>query len=540
MRATESSDGSDPGAGFSILLLEDNLADAKLVTRRLRGVYEVMRVTKLSEAFEETGPFAAILLDLGLPDADGLEAVAALRTRFAEAAIVVLTGLDDDRIAHEAVREGAQDYLVKDDVSSASLVRSIRYAIERKTSEVLRNRLYHSDRLASVGQLAAGVAHEINNPSSFLLNNAEHGISLVSELTQSVRSTEMPDEASRAKMLARLQDLREMFADNLEGIRRIQSVVGELSSFSRMEEGDIELLQLNDLITVACNLTRNEVRHHAETRVLLGELPTFPGHRGRITQVLVNLIINAAHAIESVPRDQHTISLISRFDEGTEEVVMEVHDTGCGIAPESQSRIFEPFFTTKAAHRGTGLGLSLCSDMVRRHGGRIDVQSQVGAGAVFSVHLPIHNDLVPHPVRSTSTRPHVRNKQALRILIIDDEAAVRRGLTRILRREHQVTECTEGQQALLILQEDPTFDVLICDLMMPGLDGVAFYAELKAKFPVLTKRIIFLSGGAVTERARNFVLEEKVLLLSKPVSTDELEAAISRIAPPDALNHTLS
>jgi PleD family two-component response regulator len=292
MRASASPESSDSEVGINILLLEDNLADAKLVTRRLRGVYEVMQVTKLADAVVESGPFAAILLDLGLPDADGLEAVTALRSRFSEAAIVVLTGLDDDRVAHEAVREGAQDYLVKDDVSSASLVRSIRYAIERKTTEVLRNRLYHSDRLASVGQLAAGVAHEINNPSAFLLNNAEHGINLVDELTQCVLAAGINEEATKAKLLNRLQDLREMFGDNLQGIQRIQSVVSELSTFSRIEEGDIESLQLNDLINVACNLTRNEVRHRAEMRLSLGELPHFPGHRGRITQVLVNLIIS--------------------------------------------------------------------------------------------------------------------------------------------------------------------------------------------------------------------------------------------------------
>ncbi len=531
MRAIDLSKSQQPATGFNVLLLEDNLADAKLVTRRLRGVYDVMRVTKLAEAVEELGPFAAILLDLGLPDSDGLEAVTALRTRFAEAAIVVLTGLDDDKIAHAAVREGAQDYLVKDDVSSASLVRSIRYAIERKTSEVLRNRLYHSDRLASVGQLAAGVAHEINNPSTFLLNNAEHGIRLIEELSQCFLSEDTQEQQTRTKVLDRLQDLREMYDDNLQGIKRIQSVVSELSSFSRIEEGDIESLQLNDLVAVACNLTRNEVRHRAKTLLSLGELPNFPGHRGRITQVLVNLIINAGHAIESVPRPQHTIKIVSRFDEQREEVVLEVHDTGCGIATESLSRIFEPFFTTKPAHRGTGLGLSLCSDMVRRHGGRIEVQSQVGEGSVFSVHLPIHNEIVPHTAPSVSSRSYRRAEQPLRILIIDDEAPVRRGLSRVLSREHQVSECHDGQQALAMLDTDPHFDVLFCDLMMPGMDGAAFYSVLKARFPHLVGRLVFLTGGAVTERTRNFVLEEKVRLLSKPVSTDELEAAIARAAP---------
>lgn len=531
-----------------VLLIEDDPVDTRLVGRQLRGgsrseAFELKHAKTTERGLEllDATKIDVVLLDLGLADGEGTSALRAFRSAAPGVPIVVLTGVDDDDLGALAVRDGAQDYLVKGKVTATSLRRCIRYAIERKSSERLRERLHRADRLASIGQLAAGVAHEVNNPAAFLLANTSLLQDHAAWLERMVKS--LPDALQpqigqagahalsvylrEHHVLDRLHEQREMLSDNLDGLHRIQSIVRALGSFSRIDKDEVQWVDINDIVRDACALTRNETRHRATVETQLGAVPYVAAHQARLSQVLVNLLVNAAHAIEEGTSATNKILVTTRFVEATSELVIEVEDTGGGIRPEHLDRLFEPFFTTKPRGHGTGLGLSLCLDTIRAHSGHVDVESEVGVGTRFSLRLPEDTGLVPQAMdqpASAGAEPTAPSRG--RVLVVDDEAPLRRALERVLKRHHEVVLRESADQALRLLDEDQGFDVILCDLMMPEIDGAEFYQELSLRHSKLVGRTLFISGGAVTTRIQNFVSSPGVTVLDKPINRDELLAAV--------------
>lgn len=403
----------------------------------------------------------------------------------------------------------------------------------------LRRQLMHADRLTAVGQLAAGVAHEINNPSSFVLANlvlmGEHLDVLNEALCRMHHKTLAAEDEEPLAVDAlfaeyrldhRVQELGDMVSDNLEGMKRIVGIVKDLASFSRVEQEEIENFNINDVVRAACNMTSNEIRHQGLLTVELGTCPPLRGHPGKIGQVLTNLLINAAHAIRCERPDGHEVRVTTSTERGAVKITIE--DTGCGIPEANQRHIFDPFFTTKSRNQGTGLGLSLSAEFVRKHGGDIRLVRTSDEGSLFEVTLP-------RKERRRSTLPNMlaprreRVAAGRRILVIDDEIPLLRAFKRILSKDNIVITACGGREGLEILENDRHFDAVICDLMMPGVDGIDVFEWLQERDADVAQRLIFCTGGAFTRRAKAFTAEVDVPLIQKPIDWENLTELIDSL-----------
>jgi signal transduction histidine kinase/ActR/RegA family two-component response regulator len=376
--------------------------------------------------------------------------------------------------------------------------------------------LIHTGKLAAIGQLASGVAHEINNPAAFVMAN---------EGTMVLRLADLwPLVADRPEARRIVAEIEEMLRDNQEGMQRVCSIVADLRVFSRVDKDELEPVALNQVVMASCNLVQNELRGRAQLIKELGSVPDVMGDRGRLGQVITNLLINAAQSIEPGFEETQWVKVATRSDAGA--VILAVEDTGSGIPAELLPRLFEPFFTTKGADRGTGLGLSLSAEIVRRHAGTIEVHSEVGRGSRFEVRLPMAS---PRPSVREAAVETARPAQRARVLLVDDEPNLLRAFRRILATRHDTVTAEGGGAALRILENDAAFDAVMCDLVMPEIDGRAFYTALRERAPHLAARTIFCSGGAFTPQLQEFASALTTPLLEKPITADALLAAIERV-----------
>jgi signal transduction histidine kinase/ActR/RegA family two-component response regulator len=395
--------------------------------------------------------------------------------------------------------------------------------IEDVTADVrsreLEDRLLHAERLAAMGQLAAGVAHEVNNPAAFVTAN----LCLVQELLETSLwgLEEAPDQT---ELRSRLQECVEVTRENLQGLGRISAIVKDLRRFSRIERDTVEWVHVNEAVNAACNLVYNQIRHRAQLVKELDRVPSIPADRHKLTQVLMNLLMNAAQAIPEYATGKF---IRVRTERRADEIEISVIDSGRGIPPEMKDQIFDPFFTTKGHEQGTGLGLALCADIVRQHGGRIEVDSEVGVGSCFRVILPVETGLVPRE-RIAERKEPVAPVRKGRILVVDDEPLLLKAFRRSLARSHEVVTVDSGRAALDLLRRDAAFDAVVCDLMMPEIDGIEVHRWARRHAPALSRRFIFCSGGAFTHRAGAFCDNVDLPVLEKPVSTRDLEHAIQR------------
>ena len=419
----------------------------------------------------------------------------------------------------------------------ASLI-TLQDEAEADHGERARARLLHSDRLAAVGQLAAGVAHEVNNPAAYVTANVsilgEHMERLRAALgdlrgwaSETAGAEEALERCFAAHDLRTLVDeSRDIITESVEGLGRITAIVRDLKNFSRIDREQVELLHPNQVVNSACNLVYNQLRHRAMLIKDLGDLPRITGDRGKLTQVLMNLLLNAAQAIPEDAQGEQYVRVMTRAE--SDRLIISVIDTGTGIAEEHLDRVFEPFFTTKARDRGTGLGLSICADIARQHGGDLRVYSALGKGSQFDLVLPRETGLAPGRVSVSQPAPVTREGSA-RILLIDDEPMLLRAYRRLLSPPHEVVTADGGEAALQILAEDSAFDVILCDLMMPKVDGPMFFQELERRFPKLPTRVVFCSGGAFTARAKEFIAAVGNTFLEKPTSAAALHRAIAEV-----------
>lgn len=365
----------------------------------------------------------------------------------------------------------------------------------------LAAKLMHADRLAVVGQLSAGVAHEVNNPATYLIANLE----LLKERQQKSRSND---------------DSLELIDECLEGVNRIVGIVKDLRAYARTEVEDEPVL-LDDVLRLAAKTVAKTVRYRARLDLELDAPVLTMGNRARLTQVFINLLVNAAQAIPEGRSEQNQVKVKS-FVEG-QTLVASVTDTGQGMSPEVQRRVFQPFFTTKPLDQGTGLGLSLSAEIIRQHGGTLGFVSKEGAGTTFEARLPIRavSPVKPKPAVQVETlRP--------RVLVVDDDRLVLKSYQRSLGRDFELSTAADGEEAVRLVRER-SFDVVLCDLMMPGYDGPAVYEAVTQVRPELAHRFLFLSGGAFTARTRAFIEKLGERLLEKPIDVARVREAVARL-----------
>ena len=370
--------------------------------------------------------------------------------------------------------------------------------------------LLMTDRLASLGRLAASVGHEINNPLAYVLGNVHLMKKELGKLGATLEA------AAAESLLERLAIIE-------EGAIRVRDIVRDLKTLSLGEREGLGPTELNHVLEVAANMAQHELRHRAPLVRVRGERVLVPGTEGRLGQVFLNLLINAVHAIPEGKVDDNEVRLAVRsIDAG--HVAVEVSDTGGGIAPEVRDRIFEPFFTTKARGAGTGLGLSICHRIVTSLGGTIDVEPNTPRGTRFRVTLPIvvSSEAVKTPRAADVT---IAASERPSVLVVDDEHEIARTLAAELG-EMDVTVKHSGREAITALEGGATFDVLVLDLLMDDLTGVDVFDFLRARRPELARRVIFMTGGAYSARAQELVESSTNPCLQKPFELHVLRSAI--------------
>jgi CheY-like chemotaxis protein len=360
--------------------------------------------------------------------------------------------------------------------------------------------------MASLGTLAAGVAHEINNPLAFVLANLEFGI------------RELRRDASGPDVLSALEEAR-------DGGTRVREIVRDLKSFSRADDAARAPLDVGRVIRSALSLAASELRSRARLDVRLSETPRVLASEHRLGQVFLNLLINAAQAIPEGAAAEHTV----RVEAGTlpdGRALVSIADDGVGIPDAVRPRIFDPFFTTKPVGVGTGLGLSICHGIVASLGGEITVESAAGVGSTFRVVLP---EAPPEARAPADPAQAPAGGRRARVLVVDDEPLIGRALQRILSPPHDVRVRASAREALETLTSDDAWDLVLCDLMMPEMTGMDLHQRLQAAAPHLAARFVFLTGGAFTADARAFLDRVRNPMVEKPFDPASLRELVNRL-----------
>jgi signal transduction histidine kinase/CheY-like chemotaxis protein len=386
-------------------------------------------------------------------------------------------------------------------------------------TEELRERRMLEDRLAAVETLAAGLAHEINNPLTYTLINVENVLRRMRALAASSETEDVARE-----LVSALPAFVDSLDQTLHGMKRVREVVRGLMTFSRGGASPARLVDARGIAESAIQMSLHEVVHRARLVRDLREVPPVYANEAALGQVFLSLIVNAAQAIEfGDPRD-NKVTVSTRTDE-TGSVVVEVTDTGAGIEPEVLPRIFEPFFTSRGPDNASGLGLSMAYGTVRRFGGTINVASVPGKGTSFRVVLP--------PARGwrNEDAPLQGERQVgarRRVLIVDDDVRVGRSLAKTLEDVAEVMVVTDASAVVERLTAGERWDTILCDLLMPEMSGIDFYREALRIAPDAASSIVFMTAGAFTRRAQEFLASVSNPCLEKPFDVARLRRLVTR------------
>ena len=375
---------------------------------------------------------------------------------------------------------------------------------ERRRSEA---ELIQADRMASVGLLAAGVAHEINNPLTYTLL---HLSKLRRMLPDLVPAGDARSEVDRLLLQA------------IEGGDRVAGIVRDLLAFVRGNDGGANTRDVVGVLESALKLAHTAIDSRAVVVRKIEPTPPVGVDEARLGQVFVTLLANALQAMQGMPEDQRKLEVRVGVDDG--RVRVEICDRGPGIDPAVAERIFDPFFTTKDVGEGTGLGLAITRSIVTAAGGSIGASARSGGGTIFSLWLPIAESC-PRRARPPSPVPVFRG----RVLVVDDDEQVAEAIADLLSERYDVECMSDCGEALERIFSGQTFDVIVCDLSMPRIDGVDAFQRIVERKPELIDRILFMTGGARTEKQRKFSAEHSERLLSKPLDVDDVFERIDRL-----------
>lgn len=408
-----------------ILIVDDEAGIREVFAAWLREEgFECETAASADEALaslaEDT--YALVISDMMMPGRNGVELLREIKARYPDTAVIMVSGVDRPQRVRDALRVGAFDYLIKP-CELDVLTLSVEHALERRTLqrtartykahlenqnielanskaklERLQGQLVHTEKMASLGQLAAGVAHELNNPAGFIYGNMDllgDYLAQIHTLLRVYDKATLPandlqlvnSRKTEIRYEKLVGELDSIIADCREGAERICDVVKNLRLFSRLDEAEIKKVEIHSGIDSTVRLLSRYFRGGQVTLLRnYGELPPIDCFAGQLNQVWMNLLVNAAQAIAV----RGEVSISTSLDQRT--VVVAISDTGCGIPEDQLSRIFEPFFTTKSVGEGTGLGLSISYGIIERHGGTISVESLVGTGTTFTVRIPIREN----------------------------------------------------------------------------------------------------------------------------------------------------
>ncbi len=379
-----------------------------------------------------------------------------------------------------------------------------------------QRRLIDAERAAAVGELAAGIAHEINNPVAAILTNLEalqehleylgHALD---EVREKSRDGNGPNRVAAALDEARLRPVihesREIARDSIRALLQVSRIVSDMKSLQPGEALRLETLDLNGVADRACGLIANQLKYRARLVRSYGRIPEVRADRSKLTHVLTQLLVGAMHAIDEGAPDTNAVEIVT--ERSGERVRVTIKDTG-------------------KARGWPSLNIAFANDVLRGHGSELRWQSGEG-GTSFFFDLPV----APPPSAETSaTAASAGVARARRkVLVVDDEEPILRAIARLLGPRVELALARGGRDAIQILEDDPNWDAILCDLMMPDVDGIALHAWVGEHLPALTERMLFCTGGTFTARATAFVAERQERVLAKPLVKHQLLTAIDRV-----------
>jgi PAS domain S-box-containing protein len=370
----------------------------------------------------------------------------------------------------------------------------------------MQESLVLTNRLASLGTLAAAVAHEVNNPLAYMMINLD-------QVARRLGAATPPTGSELSDMAVAMGQAR-------HGAERVRMIVRDLRTFSRGDDARMDLVDVRSVLSAAITVAQADIRHRAQLRTSFEDVPLVFANEARLGQVFLNLLVNAAQALDENTDGSGEIH-VKVHSNGT-LVFTEIADNGKGITPSVLPHVFEAFYTTKPAGVGTGLGLSICKNIIEACGGNISVVSERGRGATFTVVLPVTQG---HRLQNTPPSSGHVVEHGARVLVADDEPFIIEAMRRALAG-HQVSVCTNGRDALVLCERE-RFDVIFCDLVMPELGGIDVLKALQKSDPELAKRVVFMTGGVFTPQALDLLGSVENKLLEKPFSLEDVQRIVS-------------
>ena len=516
-----------------MLLIEDNEGDAILIREVLAeqqelGI-ELEWADRLSSGLTHlaSGTIDLLLLDLSLPDACGLETFDRAQAHAQDVPIIVLTGLDDEALAGQALRRGAQDYLVKGRLDSYLFTRAARYAVERKQAErALRAseaQLRQAQKMEGIGQLAGGIAHDFNNLLTVI--------------------------NSYSDMLLGEMGFDNTFARNgLDQIKeagyRAALLTRQLLAFSRRQVLQPKIMDLNEVVSNIVKLLRRLIGE--DIALVLCPYPALGRVKidaGQMEQIIINLAVNARDAMPgggemnietmNVELDGAAIGTHPSIKPGS-YVMMAMSDTGCGMDVDTQAHIFEPFFTTKGPGKGTGLGLATVYGIVEQSGGKIEVHSTLGKGTTFKIYLPRVEGEAELLESISSPNEALRGSET--ILLVEDEEMVRSLAQVILERNgYTVLAARNVSDALRMAEQGGrSIHLLLTDVVMPGMNGPALAERILAIQPAT--KVLYMSGYTDRDLSSAAAWESGPAILQKPFTPQTLSHKVHEMLAGSKLN----
>jgi signal transduction histidine kinase len=486
-----------------------------------------------------------VLMDIRIKGpTDGIAAAQALRERFGTP-IIYLTAHADARTLARAKSTEPSGYLLKP-VKSSELKVCIELALHKRGSQqrlertaederLTRERLDSIERLASLARMAAGVAHQINNPLTVVLANAE----LVTRELERRRVGAAPPLAEVSADQQRLDETIQVQTELRLAAQRIARIVANIQFFCQPSSPPSARADVRRAIERALRQSTSDLSGCARVIQDLRPVPKVKISEAHLTEVMRQLLLNAGQAIEARAGSGDEIRIHTRLVEDG-NVLIELADTGCGLSPEVQRRMFEPFFTTKPLGSGTGLGLSICHGIVTSAGGRLSVEARPEGGAQVSVLVPSVDSasgqmpLVPRLGQFAARSPRLRlpsskrlAREQRRILMVDDEPMLLRSVRRLLP-EYEIVCVESAKKALALLDSGRPFDLIVSDVMMPEMSGIDFYEELCARYPDEARRVVFVTGGALGHHVGNFLGSVPNMRLEKPFAAADLRRVIEQ------------